>query len=128
MHLGESRHPPKISSTTCVRPGEGPDERSIRPQPPEVLPEPVRTCRTHIQQPFATDRGRLVANVANGLSAVAKLETNVRDDAALIADFVDSVREHGVINPIVAVRGDDWKIAVLSWALLASCRSRCAGL
>jgi ParB family transcriptional regulator, chromosome partitioning protein len=40
------------------------------------------------------------------------LETNVRDDAALIADFVDSVREHGVINPIVAVRGDDGVVRV----------------
>ena len=53
-------------------------------------------------------------DVANGLSAVAKLETNVRDDAALIADFVDSVREHGVINPIVAVRGDDGVVRVRS--------------
>ena len=40
------------------------------------------------------------------------LETNVRDDAALNADFVDSVREHGVINPIVAVRGDDGVVGV----------------
>ena len=40
------------------------------------------------------------------------LETNVRDDAALDADFVASVKEHGVMNPIVAVRGADGVVRV----------------
>ena len=40
------------------------------------------------------------------------LETNVRDDAALDADFVASVKEHGVMNPIVAVRGSDGVVRV----------------
>lgn len=35
-----------------------------------------------------------------------ELETNVRDDAALDADFVASVKEHGVLIPIAAVRGE----------------------
>ena len=41
-----------------------------------------------------------------------ELETNVRDDAALDADFVASIAEHGVLNPIVAVRGADGVVRV----------------
>ena len=40
------------------------------------------------------------------------LETNVGDDAGLDADFVASVKEHGVMNPIVAVRGADGVVRV----------------
>ena len=48
------------------------------------------------------------------------LETNVRDDAALDADFVASVKEHGVMNPIVAVRGDDGVVRVRNGSLSSS--------
>lgn len=41
-----------------------------------------------------------------------ELETNVRDDAALDADFVASITEHGVLNPIAAVRGHDGVVRV----------------
>ena len=41
-----------------------------------------------------------------------ELEINVRDDAALDADFVASVAEHGVLNPIAAVRGTDGVVRV----------------
>ncbi|MFS0901293.1 ParB/RepB/Spo0J family partition protein [Mycolicibacterium litorale] len=41
-----------------------------------------------------------------------ELETNVRDDAALDADFVASIKEHGVLNPIAAVRGHDGVVRV----------------
>ncbi|WP_333890848.1 ParB/RepB/Spo0J family partition protein [Mycolicibacterium gadium] len=40
------------------------------------------------------------------------LDDNVRDDADLDAEFVASVKEHGVIQPIVAVRGDDGVVRV----------------
>ena len=40
------------------------------------------------------------------------LEVNVRDDSALDPDFLASVKEHGVINPIIAVRGDDAVVRV----------------
>jgi hypothetical protein len=43
-------------------------------------------------KPFATNGGRLAANVTNGCSTDSKLDLNVRDDAALAADFVASVR------------------------------------
>ncbi|GAT12124.1 ParB N-terminal domain-containing protein [Mycolicibacterium novocastrense] len=35
------------------------------------------------------------------------LEDNVRDEADLDKDFLDSIREHGVLTPVVAERGDD---------------------
>ncbi|WP_006243437.1 ParB/RepB/Spo0J family partition protein [Mycolicibacterium tusciae] len=41
-----------------------------------------------------------------------ELETNVRDDASLDADFVASIKEHGVLNPIAAVRGHDGVVRV----------------
>lgn len=41
-----------------------------------------------------------------------ELETNVRSDAALDADFVASITEHGVLIPIAAVRADDGVVRV----------------
>ena len=41
-----------------------------------------------------------------------ELEANVRDDAALDADFVASIKEHGVLSPIAAVRGHDGVVRV----------------
>ena len=40
------------------------------------------------------------------------VDTNVRDDAALDAEFIDSIKEHGVLVPIVAVRGQDGQLLV----------------
>ena len=40
------------------------------------------------------------------------LELNVRDDADLDAQFVASIKEHGVLNPIAAVRTDDGAVWV----------------
>lgn len=38
--------------------------------------------------------------------------TNVRDDADLDAQFIASIKEHGVLVPIVAVRGQDGQLLV----------------
>jgi ParB family chromosome partitioning protein len=38
--------------------------------------------------------------------------TNVRDDAALDAEFIASIKEHGVLVPIVGVRGEDGQVRV----------------
>jgi ParB family chromosome partitioning protein len=40
------------------------------------------------------------------------LDTNVRDDAAVDADFLASVKEHGVLTPIAALRDDDGTVRV----------------
>ena len=49
---------------------------------------------------------------------------NVRDDAALIANFVDSVSEHGVMQPIIAVRGDDGVVGCATDSAAPSPRAR----
>jgi ParB family chromosome partitioning protein len=40
------------------------------------------------------------------------VDSNVRDDTRLDAEFVASIKEHGVLIPIAAVRGDDGQILV----------------
>ena len=40
------------------------------------------------------------------------LDTNVRDEADLDAEFIASIKEHGVLIPIAAVRGDDGQLLV----------------
>ena len=40
------------------------------------------------------------------------VDTNVRDDAALDAEFIASIQEHGVLVPIVATRGEDGQVLV----------------
>ena len=40
------------------------------------------------------------------------IDANVRDDADLDTDFVASIKEHGVLVPIVAVRGHDGQVLV----------------
>jgi ParB family transcriptional regulator, chromosome partitioning protein len=40
------------------------------------------------------------------------LDTNVRDEADLDAEFIASIKEHGVLIPIAAVRGDDGQLRV----------------
>jgi ParB family chromosome partitioning protein len=40
------------------------------------------------------------------------LDNNVRDDAAVDADFLASVKEHGVLTPIAALRDDDGTVRV----------------
>ena len=40
------------------------------------------------------------------------LDVNVRDDAALAPEFVARVKEHGVLIPIAAVRGQDGVVRV----------------
>lgn len=42
------------------------------------------------------------------------LEDNVRTEADLDKAFLDSIREHGVLTPVVAVRGDDGIVRVRS--------------
>src|ERR1700752_3923775 len=42
----------------------------------------------------------------------AKADANVRDAAAIDAEFVASVKEHGVLTPIAAVRGRDGVVRV----------------
>ena len=41
-----------------------------------------------------------------------ELDTNVRDDAALDSDFVASIREHGVLQPVTAFRTPDGVVEV----------------
>src|SRR5689334_16725049 len=40
------------------------------------------------------------------------VDTNIRDDAHLDPEFVASIKEHGVLIPIAAVRGDDGQTVV----------------
>ena len=40
------------------------------------------------------------------------LETNVRDEADVDADFLASIKEHGVLTPIAAVRDADGQLRV----------------
>ena len=40
------------------------------------------------------------------------LDTNVRDEADLDAEFIASIKEHGVLTPIAAVRGEDGQLLV----------------
>ncbi len=42
------------------------------------------------------------------------LDTNVRDEAEVDAQFVASIKEHGVLIPIAAVRGEDGQVRVRS--------------
>jgi ParB family chromosome partitioning protein len=44
--------------------------------------------------------------------AILIVDNNVRDDADLDADFIASIKEHGVLVPIVALRGDDGQVIV----------------
>jgi hypothetical protein len=48
------------------------------------------------------------------------LDTNVRDEAAVDADFVASVKEHGVLTPIAALRDDDGTVRVRLGSLSSS--------
>ena len=41
------------------------------------------------------------------------IEVNVRKDAALTADFIASIKEHGVMEPVIAHRKDDGTVHVL---------------
>jgi ParB family chromosome partitioning protein len=45
--------------------------------------------------------------------ATLTVDVNVRRDAALTGDFVDSIREHGVMEPVIAHRKDDGTVHVL---------------
>ena len=45
--------------------------------------------------------------------ATLTVDINVRKDAALTADFVASIREHGVMEPVIAHRKDDGVVHVL---------------
>ncbi|MET3937102.1 ParB/RepB/Spo0J family partition protein [Arthrobacter sp. OAP107] len=45
--------------------------------------------------------------------ATLTVDVNVRRDAALTGDFVDSIREHGVMEPVIAHRRDDGTVHVL---------------
>jgi ParB family chromosome partitioning protein len=45
--------------------------------------------------------------------ATLTVDVNVRKDAALTADFVASIREHGVMEPVIAHRKDDGTVHVL---------------
>jgi len=45
--------------------------------------------------------------------ATLTVDVNVRKDAALTADFVDSIAEHGVMEPVIAHRKDDGTVHVL---------------
>jgi ParB family chromosome partitioning protein len=45
--------------------------------------------------------------------ATLTMDVNVRRDAALTGDFVDSIREHGVMEPVIAHRKDDGTVHVL---------------
>ena len=39
--------------------------------------------------------------------ATLTVDINVRKDAALTADFIASIKEHGVMEPVIAHRKDD---------------------
>ena len=45
--------------------------------------------------------------------ATLTVDINVRKDAALTADFVASIKEHGVMEPVIAHRKDDGAVHVL---------------
>lgn len=45
--------------------------------------------------------------------ATLTVEVNVRKDAALTADFIASIKEHGVMEPVIAHRKDDGTVHVL---------------
>ncbi|MFF1254960.1 ParB/RepB/Spo0J family partition protein [Pseudarthrobacter sp. NPDC058329] len=45
--------------------------------------------------------------------ATLTVDINVRKDAALTADFVASIKEHGVMEPVIAHRKDDGTVHVL---------------
>lgn len=45
--------------------------------------------------------------------ATLTVEVNVRKDAALTADFIASIKEHGVMEPVIAHRTDDGTVHVL---------------
>lgn len=40
------------------------------------------------------------------------VDTNVRNVADLKAEFIASIKEHGVLTPIVAIRADDGQVLV----------------
>jgi ParB family chromosome partitioning protein len=45
--------------------------------------------------------------------ATLSVDINVRKDAALTADFIASIKEHGVMEPVIAHRKDDGTVHVL---------------
>ncbi|MBT2547212.1 ParB/RepB/Spo0J family partition protein [Arthrobacter sp. ISL-65] len=45
--------------------------------------------------------------------ATLTVDVNVRKDAALTADFIASIKEHGVMEPVIAHRKDDGTVHVL---------------
>ena len=45
--------------------------------------------------------------------ATLTVDINVRKDAALTADFIASIKEHGVMEPVIAHRKDDGTVHVL---------------
>ncbi|MFB0839973.1 ParB/RepB/Spo0J family partition protein [Arthrobacter sp. E44] len=45
--------------------------------------------------------------------ATLTVDINVRKDAALTADFITSIKEHGVMEPVIAHRKDDGTVHVL---------------
>jgi hypothetical protein len=52
------------------------------------------------------------------------LDPNVRDEADVDADFVASIKKHGVLIPIAAVRDDDGQVRVRSGQRQPSPRAR----
>ena len=52
------------------------------------------------------------------------LETNVRDDADLDAEFLASIKELGVVNPIVTLRGEDGVVRVRAGSAAPSLENR----
>ena len=45
--------------------------------------------------------------------ATLTVDINVRKDAALTSDFIASIKEHGVMEPVIAHRNDDGTVHVL---------------
>ena len=45
--------------------------------------------------------------------ATLTVDINVRKDAALTPDFIASIKEHGVMEPVIAHRKDDDTVHVL---------------
>lgn len=75
-----------------------------------------KTTKTSTTETVAPDLAALVASGAVTIEvidvATAQLDPNVRTDAVYTAEFVDSIRQDGVREPVYARRGDDGTVYV----------------
>jgi ParB family chromosome partitioning protein len=87
---------------------------SARRQKQRAAPTPATTKKgTEMTDTITSDAEQSATGTIEHIDPHTLIvDTNVRDDAYVDAQFVASIKEHGVLVPIAGVRGDDGNVRV----------------